>query len=455
MNLHTKNKLNYGLKVLRFTSLNGLFLILTAISLSSCHNLTDDGLIVGDEETNSNLKVIKIDTLTVKFSTYKFDSLITSNASRILIGQYEDPIFGKIKASSFFELKPTTYSIDEDAVFDSICMVLKYDDYYINDTLQPCTFHVRRISENVKPEEDYFYTTSSLTTYAEPLGSKTFLPRPLSESDSLLIKLSPLFGTQIFEKIQDNEINSEDEFLEFFKGIQIEADENDNSAILGFSNTSSDSVLRIYFSLEEAGEIVSYHYDMKMDVTSTPAKFFNRIVSDRNGTDLAILSNQSITLSDVDANKLAFIQSGIGIVTKIEFPYLKDIYDIPGQVSVLDAKLYLNPKLGTYSTWQPLPETFEIYQVNRKNYLGSQMYDTAGNVLMAKLNTENSEFQNIYYSVDMGIYIEGLLQSEYEDGTAFILKPVNLNTTTDRVVFNTRNTSEIKTYLELTIVTYE
>lgn len=455
MNFHNNNKRLLGTKVFLFSTQIALFVILLAISLSACQNLTDDGLIVGDEETNSNLKVIKIDTLTVQFSTFKFDSLITSNASRILIGQYNDPIFGKIKASGFFELQPTSFAIDDDAIFDSICMVLKYDDYYINDTLQPCTYHVRRISENVKPEEDYFYTTSSLTTYSQPLGSKTFLPRPLTEADSLHIKLSPSFGYQIFEKIQDNEINTEDEFLEFLKGIQIEADENDNSCILGFSNATSESMLRIYYSLEEAGEMVSYHYDMKMDVTSTPAKFFNRIVSDRNGTDLAILSNQSITLSDVDANKLAFIQSGIGIVTKIEFPYLKDIYDIPGQVSVLDAKLYLNPKLGTYSTWQPLPETFEIYQVNRKNYLGSQMYDTAGNVLMANLNTENSEFQNIYYTVDMGIYIEGLLQSDYEDGTAFILKPVNLNTTTDRVVFNTRNTSEIKTYLELTIVTYE
>ncbi|HEX7869977.1 MAG TPA: DUF4270 family protein, partial [Chryseobacterium sp.] len=98
-----------------------------------------------------NNKVILIDTLTVEMSTINFDSLVTSNKSRVLVGNYDDPLFGKVKSNSYFQLASDSYSLisstDTEAanyVFDSISMILKYDNYYYGDTTKVQTFDIHR-----------------------------------------------------------------------------------------------------------------------------------------------------------------------------------------------------------------------------------------------------------------------------------------------------------------------
>ena len=133
---------------------NIVFLLLFLTLFTSCQTDNLDGdFVVGSDYLSVNNKVLLIDTLTVNVSTINFDSLVTSNQSRILIGNYTDPILGKVKSESYFELTPLTYNLGSSSdtetinyAFDSIAMILKYDRYYYGDTTKVQTINIHQLT---------------------------------------------------------------------------------------------------------------------------------------------------------------------------------------------------------------------------------------------------------------------------------------------------------------------
>ena len=101
---------------------NILRLVCLLITLVSCNesSLEDSELLAGSTFTDSNIRVVLIDTLTIATSTMKFDSINTSASSRILVGKYTDSVFGDVKTASYFRFIPGSYSIDSEAVFDIV-----------------------------------------------------------------------------------------------------------------------------------------------------------------------------------------------------------------------------------------------------------------------------------------------------------------------------------------------
>jgi hypothetical protein len=194
---------------------------LLSIAIVSCSDdiYNDSEFVAGETFTNSNIRLILIDTLTVSTSTMKFDSIVTSESTRILLGKYTDTVFGIVTASSYMQFLPDSYTIDSEAEFDSIVMVLGYDQYYYNDTLQKNSIHIKKINENFNPEsDDFFYNTSSIGYEENDLGFKEYHPRPLA-GDSITIKLVDDFGTDVFSKLQEKDIVNADEYRDYFKGI--------------------------------------------------------------------------------------------------------------------------------------------------------------------------------------------------------------------------------------------
>lgn len=73
-----------------------LFLIFSGLLIISCDSDVDAGeFVVGSDYLAIKNKVILIDTLTVDVSTVKLDSLVTSGGSRILVGNYDDPLLAR------------------------------------------------------------------------------------------------------------------------------------------------------------------------------------------------------------------------------------------------------------------------------------------------------------------------------------------------------------------------
>ncbi|MRI01193.1 DUF4270 family protein [Kriegella sp. EG-1] len=413
----------------------------------SCSNeyLNSSDFEAGELFTDSNIRVVQFDTMTTILSTMKFDSVITSQSSRMLIGRYEDPVFGSVSSSSYVEMLPASYTIDTEAVYDSIVFIIRYDNYYYNDTLQENTIHIKKVKEKLNPADDNnFYNTSSIDYEDEDVGIFTYTPRPI-ESDSILIKLSDSLGLDLFENLQDKNLINYDEFINHFKGLTLRPDDLDNSSIIGFSLASE---MRIYYSIEEDIETEQYFTQFTINTSSTPTPFFNQIIAEEPNEYLNSITDIENVLYSEDAEDQSFIQSGIGITTRIEFPHIKSVYNIQGQGTLLDATLRIKPKEASYNDELILRDTLSVYIVDQNNVL------TSATSMSAILNRENQEFNDIYYELQLSSYLEELLVTEKENTDALILLPYDYTSTVDRFVLDVDN-SNTGTQLELTYAIYD
>ena len=430
----------------------GLLGLLTLVGSCSTDEINTSDFLAGETFTNSNIRAVLIDTMAVETYTMKFDSLNTSQATRLLIGKYSDPVFGTVESSSYFELSPTSYAIDSEAEYDSIGFILKYDNYYYNDTLQGNTIHIKQLSEILEPEDgSNFYNTSKSGYYEEDLGNLTYTPRPVG-TDSIYVKLSDSLGMDLFDQFQQKQITFQEEFKTYFPGLSIQPDVDDNGAIIGFSYTTS--VMRMYYSISEQNERVQYTTDFTVNTSSIPVPFFNRMTVVETNEYLKTLTNKKITVNSSISDNQSYIQSGIGYATKIDFPNLKTLFDIPGQGTLLNAALKIRPVERSYTDELALRDTLSLFIVDGNNDLTQQLLATDATAVQAILNRNNEEFNDIYYEIPLSTYIEGILSTDRETDDAIILLPANYNSTVDRFVLY-GNSGNQGTKLELTYAIYD
>ena len=399
----------------------GGFLSIAVISCSS-EIYNDSEFVAGETFTDSNIRLILVDTLTVSTSTMKFDSITTSESTRILTGKYTDSVFGSITASSYMQFLPETYTIDSEAEFDSIVMVLGYDKYYYNDTLQKNTIHIKKINENLKPEsDDYFYNTSNIGYDEDDLGFLEYYPRPLA-GDSITITLVDDFGTDVFSRLQEKNIVNSDEYRDYFKGIGIVPDDT-----------------------------VQEYMDIQINATTSPIPFFNKITADDPIVPLQTLTNSKVNLESADSNNQSFIESGIGIAMRVQFPHINSLYDIPGNGTILDGVLKIKPVAQSYDDHLKLRDTLAVYVVDQNNNLTETLTSTS----YAILNRDNQEFNDIYYEISLAYYLEELQLKDRDIDDALILLPIDYNSSVDRFIMSGNGNGENETILELTYGIYD
>lgn len=421
----------------------------------SADNFNESDFIAGEAFVNSNIRVVIVDTMTVEVSTIKFDSIITSQADRILIGKYTDPVLGTVQSINYAGFLPNSYYIATEASYDSIVLFLKYDGYYYNDTTQVNTVNVTRLTDNFNPDEnDVFYNTSSVAYSDDILGALNYAPRPQS-TDSLEIKLADTLGEEFFNQLQNKSITNDVEFLNTFKGLRLAPGTTDKGSVIGFSKNSDSFFMRLYYSTSEETERVQQYTDFSLNISDSPSPFFNQIGSEEPSEYLKALTNGEISLHSVNSNFQSFIQSGTGIATKIALPYLKTINNIGGQGTLLKAVLKIKPVLGSYNDFLVLRDYLSVYLVDGNNEITQQLYATDSSALSAFLNTENQEYNDIYFEINLTNYVESILTTERNTNTAVLLLPENFSSTVDRFILNGQNTSNKNTILELTYAVYD
>lgn len=439
-----------------------LLLVLFCIAaIVSCGTDTDAGeFVVGSDYLSVNNKVIMIDTVTVEMSTINFDSLVTSSKNRILVGNYDDPIFGKVKSDSYFQLSTDTYALvnsgsDTQAVnyvFDSISMILKYDNYYYGDTTKVQTFNIHRLTQKVKPNTDdnNFYNNSTLSYNSESLGTISYKPRPI-QKDSINIRMSDVFGSELFQKIKKREITDFDSFTEYFKGLVVVPDNSSSSSVIGFS--VGNSKVRLYYSKYQADTDEEPYY---IDFTiKDVAKQFNSISLDKTGTLLQNLPISSSKLSSLLTNNQGFIQSGTGVACKIDFPNIKQLKYISDNGAIIDAELILKPVNNSYSEKFPLADSLQVYVGDNLNRISGTMLNSAGTTVYGLLNKKSDEFnENVGYSVSVGTFLQKEMLKKADSRSSLILTMPGISKTVNRIVLGDQKHVNNKIQLKIYYLSY-
>ena len=113
--------------------------------------------------TNGILDFTYIDSATVHLSTIQLDEMITSSASRMLVGTHRDEQLGQITAIPYFQVT-TTDDVnfeDQNFVYDHLSLVLPLDHYSYYDTLLTLTLNVHRVTEDIVSENGYLNNSTS------------------------------------------------------------------------------------------------------------------------------------------------------------------------------------------------------------------------------------------------------------------------------------------------------
>lgn len=427
--------------------------------LASCNSDVDAGeFVVGSDNLAVNNKVILIDTATVEVSTINFDSLVTSGTSRILLGNYDDPVFGKVKSDSYFQLSSYSYGLQTTSsdteganyVFDSIRMVLIPDKYYYADTTQVQSISIHRLLQKVKPntEDDSFYNNSTLNYDASSLGNASFKPKPIAQ-DSIFVKLDAVFGEALFQKLKKREITTDDEFIEYFKGLVIRSISENSSAVVGFKTTS---LLQLYYSKRVSESETSL---LKEFTIGDAAKQFNRILLDRTGTILQELPGTTARLSSNLTNNSSFIQSGTGLACRIDFPSIKELKYITEKGAIVDAQLIIRPVVGTYSKSYPLADSLNVFVADKLNRIGGTLNSASGYPICAILNKQSDEFnENIGYSIPLGTFMQNEMIKQSDSKSALILTIPTISKAVNRLVLGNQKNTGNKIQLKIYYISY-
>lgn len=445
LNMFAPNK-NTG--IMEWRRITYILLILTAVACSE----EDQESSVGDKWINSSTRVLFFDTLTVKSSTLKLDSLIVSGAGRVLIGQYNDPVFGKVKSKSYFQFLPSRYSIDSEAIYDSIAFILRYDRYSSNDTLFPQRFLISEVTEDLKPHDELYYNTSHYNSDVDILTEHEFNPRPRSK-DSTHISLDKQFGERLFKKLQNNEITNIDRFLNEYQGLLLEPDDS-GTAILAFSK---NSFLRLYYTNEEELENQEETLDLRLVQENT----FNNISAGLTQDLLPSLPPQSESVSSGETGNHSFIQAGTGIATKIEIPHLKSLEDIEGTGSegtgsIVEAKLKFYLNTSKDRTLRPVKDSLRLFIINQRNEIIGDVFGYNGQPTLANIEEKEGEFNLIRYSVPIKKFIDDKNSAYDGDNWSLLIYAPDLTSSVDAFeLFGEGAAKEQKMKIEITYAIYD
>lgn len=425
---------------------------------TSCQTDNSEGdFVVGSDYLSINNKVMLIDTLTVNVSTINFDSLVTSNQSRILIGNYTDPLLGKVTSESYFKLTPDSYNLGSSSdtetvnyVFDSIAVILKYDRYYYGDTTKIQTINIHQLTQKVKPnvDDDSFYNNSTLSYNSKSIGTKSFYPKPIGK-DSVNIQIDPTFGKNLFDKLKNYEFSNADEFDDYFKGIVIKPSTSHSSNMIGYKTSS---VLRLYYKQANSDSEDTYTKEFTIaDVT----KQFNNISLDRTGTIIQNLPDSRNKLASELTNNSAFVQSGTGISCRIDFPYIKQLKYLSEKGIIVDAELIIKPIKNSASSLFPLKDSLQVYECDNLNRISKILTNSDGSTALALLNKTPDEFnENIGYKINIGSFLYQEMLKTTGTKSSLIFTFPNISKGVNRIVLGNQKNSENKLKLKIYYISY-
>ncbi len=407
-----------------------MLLCMTAIlSLSAClDGPGNTGIDVLPD--NDLLTTAFTDTQSIVFQSVIVDSVSTYRAQRQLVGNYVDPEFGRITATTYTELLPRNgllFAEDpDDLMFDSLVLQVVVDAGYGKIDV-PQTLRVHLLDDTFPNSEVISSKTEIAYQPKDLAGGKQF---GFTETvvTTFRIRLDDELGKKILFTNPDT-LADRDLMKFILPGFRISTDpvqffSREPGAVFSLDLESDNSQLLMYYQLRDSASGV---FEPAEDpepfriLTITP-KFTQiertEVTSDR-------LLGMFLPKPD-DNNEYEFVQAGALIKGFIQFP---DIADLEG-VAIQRAEMLLKVDetwLGSDARYRP-PGSFNIAYAGPD---GNELITEEGISLVTTPPTYNEE--EGYYSVILTNYVQQIITGQ-RDNDGMVILPDLQNLSVNRVV---------------------
>lgn len=322
----------------QFIAILALFLV-----WHSCSEPDGIGLNLIDEQAGYQMT----DTVTIAAFFERDDTIPTNIGFQNLLGLMHDPVFGKARASIYtqFRLPVNDFSLGEEPVLDSIVLSLGYTGEYYGDLETFQTIKVFELLEHV-PDADSLFNNQPLAVVERNIGHRILRPAP---TDSTLIdttffaphftmRLSDWFGQKIINANGTEAFENVDNFLDYFKGLQITVADNFNEggSIFNINMFSFYTVLRLYY--HEAADTVPTPRQYNFYLSDFAKRLTFAEHFDFEGSHPLIL--EQLNNPGQFNDSLIFLKSMGGLRARLKLPHIDKLGEIDN-VTINQAKLII------------------------------------------------------------------------------------------------------------------
>ena len=347
------------------------------------------------------------------------DSANTVGLISRLLGEVNDPVFGKTQPSFYTQLliSGSQVTFGDNPTVDSIVLTLAMSGYY-GDTNSSLSIKVYELDESLNGKE-YFsnQTTSTLSTNLTYDPSFSYKPMPntrvtidtFSYEPHIRIRLSDQLGQRFLNN--SGRLESDDVFKEFFKGIHVVATTTSGTGCLVYLNLNSAlSAMNLYYhNSAKSGE--------KYTFNTAKAVCYSNFTHDYN-----VSSNNNFKEQVLNGNKdlgkeALYIQPLLGVKTFIKFPDLCSTFK--------DQKVVLNKAEFVISNISPdelhliQPADLSLQMIRKDggaDYLPDDAYYTGAAYFGGIYNATTKE-----YRFRITRYIQTLMLSDANDAGLYLV----------------------------------
>jgi hypothetical protein len=307
-----------------------VFFAITFIAYG-CKENSNLGLDFLPEGDVLNLQIT--DTTTINVFTCMDDSLETNSPSQLLLGIYNDPIFGRVKAEFVSQIlldeSSSFHPYYLDGIAESLIIYLPYDttyseNFYGNKDAE-LQINVYKLSEPIY-SDDIHYAGDNPDTYHDNVLVGSGILKS-SDDNSLVITLD----SELAQDFIDNSatyfsVSDTLAFTETFYGFyfSIVDDGVADGVIARFNPSSDDSeVVLSYYPLNDNDSL--YKYNFQLNTSCVSFNLFSHTFSETviNNIDQNTAENQ---------DSVAYLQSMGGTKIKLEFPYLSNLSTVENMI---------------------------------------------------------------------------------------------------------------------------
>lgn len=451
-----------------------ILLLIGALAAVFCMCDPDgDSRVVGDVFTDNKAVLGYVDSFSLKLSTIRLDSFVTTGNSNIFMGYYQDEKVGNVLAETYMPIVfSTKTNIPEDAVYDSLVICFKPSGGWIGDTLQPKEIKIYEVLEEIKPhyraERQQMFNHQKLQRSDNELATVSIDPFPARGLVSWA-RMSDSLGQLWFDMIVngDDAMDKDEYFEEYFKGICIVPQTTNCTWGLDFLTFSTalpesdmiddatQSEIRLYYRKPGDDEYGSYMTFVPKESNPYRYVYFE---NDRSGTPFDSLQIDGGKVYSSESEHVSYIQTGSGLALRIDFPTLSILKSASEYMSVVDAQLLIKPKDFSYDETYQLPSTLYLAVTDESNDLLVNLTDMSGQIVQSPIYYTADDKQP-YYLFSAVKFVRSFINQKADNSElsmALIVLPSDLESasTFKRLVVddNTRYAENVQ--LQIYYVTY-
>jgi hypothetical protein len=413
----------------------GILRLAVAIIIGSCIISCTEFDQIGLDLVEQKIGLKSTDTLSLVAYTIAEERIPTNQTNRSLLGFYNDPLFGKTRASIYTETRMITTgtriapnTARDSVLLDSIVLIMAYNGsfgdlttlqnlkvYELNDTI-PSGAVFSNTELTTKPEVlNEQWNPSTLYRFA-PTDSLYIGPDSTKVIPQLRLRLNDSFGRRFIDADPTN-FASVANYLNFFKGFKITAEENPaQGAIAYFWLEHPVSTMMVYYSV--LGDTVS----TRSRIHEFPINEFARRYTQFENFDYQhaadIIKQQVLENDTTLGEQNLFVQSMANFKVKLRIPYLKSVFEDLNQSVIINSAqliipldtLLVNDGLGYASNLLLVREDAEGNILNLRDNFVSQQY--FGGVYDSKKNQ---------YIFNITQHIQAVIREEIFNGPLYLM----------------------------------